>query len=251
MTRQTLCKTLLTIAALGIVPAALSVTAQQPPPPEDAKPKLEKEAPISDAEKETRRLSEKIVNGIDVEIASGDKWTKAKRIEKPVLLFGDATRGHNRGSVWAWGEKGRPAATLELWQDSIEQGGRWICSLCNTSGGKIRASRDGDPWWLENDSDVLIKDIPQAPAPAADATQKQRQMKLLPRSSPAMSSGTRTTLVTTCAGSNDPCSLTAMRSRASWKGACLSSPTAPTRRSCFSWRPGWTRRTSRSLFGSI
>ncbi len=176
MTRQILCKTSLLIATFSVMSTALPVASQEPPP--EAKPKPEKEAPISDAEKETRRASEKFVSAIDLEMQSDDKWIKVKRIEKPLLMFGDPTRGHNRGSLWAWGEKGRPVATLELFQDSAKQGERWICSLCNTSGGKVRASRGGESWWMENDSDVAIKDIPQAPAPTAEAPQRQRQLKL-------------------------------------------------------------------------
>src|SRR5205085_1769530 len=43
----------------------------------------------------------------------------------------------------------------------------------------LRARRGGEPWWRENDSAAELKDVPGAPAPAADAAGRQRQMKLL------------------------------------------------------------------------
>jgi hypothetical protein len=119
-----------------------------------------------------------LIDGIEVEALVGETWTKVKRVEKPVLYFGDPTRGHNRGSVWLWGEKGRPVAVLELFRNGNAKMA-WVCSLCNTSGGKVRASRDGKAWWRENESVIEPKDVPDAPAPAADATVRGRQIKQL------------------------------------------------------------------------
>jgi hypothetical protein len=150
----------------------------QNPPPDGKKDQPEKETPATDAEKEIRREAEQVVGAIDLEAFGDDKWSKVKRIEKPLLLFGDSTRDHDRGSLWAWGEKGRPVALLELFQAHNDRT-EWVFSITNTSGGKLRATRAGARWWRENDSDVELKDIPQAPAPAADSTQRQRQMKIL------------------------------------------------------------------------
>ncbi len=169
-------KTLLVIATVTIVSTAFPV-ASQLPPPDGAKPKSEKEAELSAEEEATRRAAEKLVGTIEVEIQNDDKWTKVKRIDKPLLLFGDATREYVGGSFWAWGEKGRPVAVLELFRNAGMK--RWTFGLTNTSGGKVRASRAGEPWWIDNDSDVVLKDVPQAPAPAADTAQRQRQLKLL------------------------------------------------------------------------
>ena len=95
-----------------------------------------------------------------------------------MLYYGDPTRNNDRGSVWAWGEKGRPVAVLELYRGANERT-KWVSVICNTSGGKIRATRGGVPWWRANDSASELKDVPGAPAPAADAAQRQRQLRLL------------------------------------------------------------------------
>jgi hypothetical protein len=150
----------------------------QNPPPDGKKDQPEKETPATDAEKETRRVSEQLISGIDLEILTDDKWIKVKRIEKPLLLYGDYTRENDRGSLWGWGEKGRPVALLELFQDTSNRT-KWIFCISNTSGRTLRATRGGVPWWKENDSDVELKSLPQAPTPAADAMQRQRQVRLL------------------------------------------------------------------------
>ncbi len=174
MTRQVRFRISLSIATLWITSTALPVAAQEPPP-KGADPKPEKQ--LSDEEKATRRAAEELVKTIDVEIQYDDKWTKVKRVEKPLLYFSDNTRDHERGSLWAWGDKGRPAAVLELFQNVGKN--RWEFGITNTSGAKLRASRGGELWWMENESDVVLKDIPQAPIPAAEAPQRQRQLKLL------------------------------------------------------------------------
>jgi hypothetical protein len=169
-------RTFLMIATLSILSAALSAAAQEPPA-KDAKAKPEKEAGLSEEVKATRLAEEKLVSRIEVETQTDDdKWTKVKRIEKPLLYFTEDTDIRWVGSLWAWGDQGRPVAVLELYQNN---GGRWNFGIFNTSGGKVRASRDGNPWWSENQSDVIVTDIQRAPAPAAEAPQRQRQLKLL------------------------------------------------------------------------
>lgn len=134
--------------------------------------------PDKAAEEESRRAAEKVIDEIDLEMLRDDKWVKVERIEKPLLFYGDPTRNNDRGSVWGWGRKGRPLALLELWR-GVTNPTSWAFAVCNTSGGKLRATRAGAPWWRENDSAAELKDIPGAPAPSAEAPARQRQLKLL------------------------------------------------------------------------
>jgi hypothetical protein len=158
---------LMMVALLVLADATSAEPPQEPP-----------EKATGADEEQYRREAEKLVSGIELEMLVDEKWSAVKRIEKPLLFYADPTRANARGSVWAWGETGRPVALLELFQDAGNRT-KWVCSLTNTSGGKLRAKRGGDSWWRENGSDVELKDIPGAPAPAADAPQRQRQLKLL------------------------------------------------------------------------
>jgi len=166
----------LTIAALLVLSIALADSPKRPPP-ETNKDKAEK-GPGPDAEEKFRREAEKVVGEIALEVLSDDKWIKVERIEKALLFYSDPTRNNDRGSVWGWGQKGRPLALLELWQSMTDRT-RWFFAVCNTSGGKLRATRAGQPWWRENDSAAELKDIPGALAPSAEAAQRQRQLKPL------------------------------------------------------------------------
>jgi hypothetical protein len=103
---------------------------------------------------------------------------KVKRLEQPLLLYTDDTRYNDRGSLWAWCDKGRPLALFEMFQRPDNRA-IWTVGITNTSGRRLRASRLGAPWWLENDSALTFKDIPSAPPVGADPTVRQRQVKLL------------------------------------------------------------------------
>ncbi|HEY3789461.1 MAG TPA: hypothetical protein VGL71_11430, partial [Urbifossiella sp.] len=94
------------VSALLILGCLASLNGQEPP--EEKK----------DARDEEHRLeAEKVINTIEVEVGTDDKWSKVKRYEKPLLYYGDPTRENDRGSLWGWGEKGRPVALLELYQN--------------------------------------------------------------------------------------------------------------------------------------
>jgi hypothetical protein len=160
--------TCLMMVALLVLSAATSADPLQEPP----------EKGTGADEEQHRREAERVVSGIELEMLVGEKWSEVKRIEKPLLFYGDPTRGHTRGSVWAWGEAGRPVALLELFQNGSNRT-KWVCGLCNTSAGKLRAKREGDSWWRENDSTIELKEIPGAPVPAADGQKRHLQLKML------------------------------------------------------------------------
>jgi hypothetical protein len=149
----------------------------QGPAPGDRKEKADKD---SDEPSAIRRAAEQLVDTIELEVLADDKWSKVKRLKRPLLLYTDDTRYNDRGSVWTWCDKGRPLALFEMFQ-KVDDRTIWVVGICNTSGRKLRASRMGTPWWLENDSDIEFKDIPSAPRVAADSTVRQRQLKLLAR----------------------------------------------------------------------
>jgi hypothetical protein len=163
--------------AVAAVLVGSAAPANLPRPPDEKKDTPAKDAG-PEADEEHRRAAEKVVGTIEVETLVGEKWVKAKRIEKPLLYYGDPTRANDRGSVWGWGEKGRPVVLIELYQN-VDNRTRWVFAVCNTSGGKVRASRGGEAWWRENASATELKDVPGAAAPAADAVQRQRQLKQL------------------------------------------------------------------------
>lgn len=119
----------------------------------------------------------KAINTIELETAVGDQWKGTPVRERPLLVWGDATRGNTRGTLWAWGTAGRPSAIAELYRVTEYEG--WAFVAFNTSTGRIRATRDRMPWWNENESTARFVDLAGAPAPAETSAARQRQIKQL------------------------------------------------------------------------
>lgn len=135
-------------------------------------------AQAPDAPSEVRKAAEQLVDSLELESLQGETWVKVKRIDRPLLFYTDPTRGDDRGFLFGWGDKGRPLAVVEMFQ-KVQNRATWAVDVCNTSGGKLRAGRMGALWWLENDSDIVFKDVPAAPPVAPDQALRQRQMRLL------------------------------------------------------------------------
>jgi hypothetical protein len=156
-----------------LVPGAVGwpVRADDPPPKKEPEKQPE-------PDEQYQREAEGVAAQIEVEHLVGEKWVKVQRIEKPLLYYGDATRENDRGSVWGWGETSRPVAVLELFQNANDRD-NWVYTICNTSGGKVRARRGGEAWWRENESATVLTDVPGAAAPAPEAPARQRQLKQL------------------------------------------------------------------------
>src|SRR5262245_3435935 len=118
------------IKACLLFVVVLVTAALADPPPGPKKERADKEAsPGSEAD--VQRAAEQILSGIEIEVLTDGKWSAVKRIEKPLLFYGDPTRGNDRGSIWAWGEKGRPQAIVEAFQSTTDRTG-WVLTMCNT-----------------------------------------------------------------------------------------------------------------------
>jgi hypothetical protein len=117
---------------------------------------------------------------IVVERLSGEVWTSVARMAEPALYYGDPTRNNSNGSVWIWGDSGRPVSIMELYQPS-NRPDDWVYVINNLSGGKIRANRKEQPWWRENDSAVEWNSLGEADAVASAKPQRLLQLKALAR----------------------------------------------------------------------
>ena len=103
-----------------------------------------------------------------------------ERVEKPVLVYGDAARASERGSLWAFGKSGRPAALVELFQMKDQAGtDLWIYGLTRTADAdvRLRLPADSDWTWTPPKSDLVFKPLPEADAPASTPSARLRQMK--------------------------------------------------------------------------
>lgn len=100
-------------------------------------------------------------------------------IERPLLTFGDSARANENGTLWAWGDSGRPLALVELYQPAA--GDVWVHALTLTSTEKITLKTTTAAKWQPESLQLRPELIEGAPAPAAKETQRLRQFKDLAR----------------------------------------------------------------------
>lgn len=122
-----------------------------------------------------------IVDKIEVETLVGKEWVPQPMREKPLLILSDPTRFDARGTIWAWGDKGRPVVVNEIFYEPTKSKDNdfWVIVSYNASGTKLRATREGRSWWIENNSTLKFNDLSSGPEPATSNGGRQRQIKSL------------------------------------------------------------------------
>jgi hypothetical protein len=130
-----------------------------------------------DAKKERLRAATEHMQLFELQSQARDK--EVPLIERPLLIYGDSARQNENGTLWAWGQSGRPLALVELYQRS--GGESWIHALTLTSAEKISLKTTIATKWQPDSLQVQPQAIPDAPRPAAKEAQRLRQVKELAR----------------------------------------------------------------------
>jgi len=114
----------------------------------------------------------------------------------PLFRWSDATREIRDGGIWAWGDRGRPAAVVAIEYGPSREGAlEWSLEFVSLSTGRFQVdggpgflfdTRDdvppqpGTPFrWAPRTAGVELVEITGAPAPAGDQAGRLRQMKEL------------------------------------------------------------------------
>src|SRR5262249_40856603 len=131
--------------------------------------------------REAVKRAEIIARRIDVETFEGGTWVKQPMRDKPLLITADPTRFDARGTIWAWGEKGRPLVVNEIYYQPSANAGvdTWVIANYSSTEKKLRANYEERVWWREHDSTFKLNDLPNGPQPATSAIGRQRQIKTL------------------------------------------------------------------------
>jgi hypothetical protein len=104
---------------------------------------------------------------------------KVPLLKRPLLRFRDRERNTRTGTLWAYGEKGRPLALLAVFTTPDAVGEHWSSDVVSLSDGPIRVDKvDGQPGrnWFPASSGEEFKTIPNAPTAAADGKKRLVQM---------------------------------------------------------------------------
>lgn len=159
----------LVIVVLSLVATALP--AQNVAGPRDATDREAREARLKQAEAHVGALEMRLASGGDV----------VERIDKPLLVYGDSARNNADGTLWAWGQNGRPLAVLETYR-SNNQGGRRASAITLTSTEKVvLKTRLFAQEWQPAQTQIAPRLLPAADAPANREAVRLRQLKELAR----------------------------------------------------------------------
>jgi hypothetical protein len=101
---------------------------------------------------------------------------------EPLLRYTNPTLGAIDGTLWAWGERGRPAAVMKLGLGKPPSGRRrWAFRVNVLSSKPIEVEFPDVPTWSSRKSGVVLRPIPDAPAPAESAAHRLIQAKDIAR----------------------------------------------------------------------
>jgi hypothetical protein len=136
----------------------------------------------ADARAARLRAMRALVDGITVEETAGGGRRQLERLAEPVYRFDDAARHVSDGTVWIWGQSGRPSAVMTLTKHHPPEGElHWLTELTSLAPRPISAAVERVGTWQPSGAGVMMRKIPNAPLPAEDATKRLRQMKELVR----------------------------------------------------------------------
>ncbi|HWB07801.1 MAG TPA: hypothetical protein VG826_01060 [Pirellulales bacterium] len=98
-------------------------------------------------------------------------------VTDPIFRFSDPARTFSDGTIWAWGEKGRPAAliTIERYETF------WSYELVSLTTGQLQVTRPDGVRWSPSQPGVDLKPMPDAPTPAERESARLRQMRDIAR----------------------------------------------------------------------
>jgi hypothetical protein len=133
--------------------------------------------PGDDAQRITIKQALEHMQGFEMRLPQRDV---VPLVEKPLLTFGDSARANLNGTLWAFGDSGRPLAILELYQP---QGAaeNWVHAVSLTSSAEVVMKGHPAVNWSPETTQIKFEKAPDAPAPAAKQGQRTRQIKDLAR----------------------------------------------------------------------
>lgn len=155
------------------------IAAQQPADAKNAQADNADEKPEIKAR--LKRMRERAA-GIKLWVQAGDERKRLDAKQEPLFRLVDHTRDYPDGTLWAWPEKGRPAALVTLSVMSSLQPPRWLYEFASLSESEVGADFGPDfakwsalvPGWEPH----AFRD---APAPGDSDAARLRQMRELAR----------------------------------------------------------------------
>jgi hypothetical protein len=101
---------------------------------------------------------------------------------EPLLRYTNATLGVVDGTLWGWGERGRPSAVMKLGFRGPARGQRhWAYRVNVLSAKQIEVTFGDGQTWSSRKPGLELSPLPDAPAPADSAARRLIQSKDIAR----------------------------------------------------------------------
>lgn len=161
-------------------PAAADSKDATPPAAEDETQPRPGAVLSDDAEKTQLQAASSHVGQLKIRVRDGNEGSVSEPIERPLLAFGDPARTASRGTLWAFGTKGRPDAFMKLWQGT-DVAGIWYQSLIRAGDHRLLLRAPDGRQWRPPDEKVARTPIDKAEPPTVSRPGRLRQLKSLAR----------------------------------------------------------------------
>ncbi len=135
-------------------------------------------APVTESE-EVKHSREELQFCLDhvapMKLQFAKTGVEIERVANPVLRFGAPIFGNHHGTLWVWGQRGRPVAVLEMCQQMND--GLWHQACHTTTDLPIKLTMPDGQTWTPKSNNLKFQPLPGAPVPADTPTARLRQMK--------------------------------------------------------------------------
>jgi hypothetical protein len=141
-------------------------------------------APLRGQEPEETKLkkladdSRARAEGIEVNVAAGERTTKATVHPTPLMKYTDVPRQIGMATLWVWQDEGRPVALGKVEAYQRQEGSKWLYCFASTSTGLVEGKWPDGHRFQARKPGVEWATI-DGPAPQQTAAGRLRQLKEL------------------------------------------------------------------------
>jgi len=157
----------LTVVIAALLACGLSLPAEDKPV-----------APIKESD-EAKRSREELQISLEqvapMRLQDTETGAVIERVEHPVLRYAAPLWGGHHGTLWIWGQRGRPVAVLEM--SLVGDEGLWYRSFHSTTDAPLKLDLANGKSWTPKSGNVKFQPLPNAPPPAETPAGRLRQMR--------------------------------------------------------------------------
>jgi hypothetical protein len=144
------------------------------------------ESANSDEARNAERLAslkemKELIGTLKVSTVNDGNKVEAKLLAKPLLHYFDQPRKIFDGTLWCFGEQGRPAAFCKIEKIGVADRSRWLYCFASLSTVPIEAEWAEGKTFSAKGPGIKFSDLPGAPLPADGKGGRSRQVKDLVR----------------------------------------------------------------------